>query len=162
MIEPVVAKLIWVAAVLAAYGLFRWRWLVATQGIVIRTVREAEQWSQSPGTNAAAKNVVMRLTAAAYRPFAVWCIAVFVSVGVVNGAVRNLRKRAAANTGAVEEEPLVTLRLLVAVLTTSPITLVLVAAAFCLGLLFRGSVKTLLELMPQTTLFAGRLHQPSN
>lgn len=160
MIEPVATKLIWVGAVLVAYGLFRWRWLVATQGIVLRTVHEAEQWSQRTGTSAPAKSLVIRLTNAAYRPLTVWCIAVVVSLAVVVGAVRNLRKDATANTAASDDEPEVRLRLLVAVLATSPITLLLVAAAFCLGLLFRGSAKTVLELMPQTTLFRWQSHQP--
>ena len=76
-------------------------------------------------------------------------------------AVRNLRKRPAIHTEAMDEEAEVTLRLLVAVLATSPVALVLVAAAFCLGLLFRGSAKTVLDLMPEATLFGTRLHQPS-
>lgn len=53
-----------------------------------------------------------------------------------------------------------TFRLLVAVLTTSPIALVLVAIVFCLGLLFQGSAKAVLGLIPEATVF-GRLRQPS-
>lgn len=160
MIEPVAAKLIWVGAVLVAYGLFRWRWLVATQGIVLRTVHEAEQWTQLPETSAPAKGLVTRLTKAAYRPFTVWCIAVVVSVAVVVGAVRNLSKHGSTDAAASDDEHEVPLRLLVAVLATSPITLLLVAAAFCLGLLFRGSAKTVLELMPQAILLRWQPHQP--
>lgn len=161
MTDPVVVKLIWLGAVLVAYGLFRWRWLVATQGIVIRTVQDAERWSQSRGASAPTKDLIARLTNAAYRPLAIWCIAVVASLGVLVGAVRGLRKHNAARSEAADEEAVVTLRLFCAALTTSPITLVLVAAACCLALLLRGSAKTVLDLMPAATLFGWRLHQPS-
>ena len=59
----------------------------------------------------------------------------------------------------MDDGSVVTLRLLVAVLTTSPIALLLVAASFCLGFLFRGSAKTVLELIPEAALFGWRQHQ---
>lgn len=161
MIEPVAVKLIWVAAALAAYGLFRWRWLVAMQEVVVGAVYDAEQWSRSAGTSASTKNMVERLTNVAYRPFATCGIAVLVSIGLIVGSVRGLREATPASTDAMDAEASMTLRLLVAVLTTSPVALVLVIIAFCVGLLFRGSTKAVLELMPQATVFGGRLHQPS-
>lgn len=161
MIEPVAIKLIWVAAGLTAYGLFRWRWLVAMQEVVVSAVYDAEQWSRSVETCTSTKNLIERLTSAAYRPFATWGIAIIVSLGVIVGAVRGVRKRTPANTEAMDAEGSMTLRLLVAVLTTSPFALVLVAFAFCLGLLFRGSAKAVLELMTQVTVLGGRMHQPT-
>ena len=161
MIEPVAIKLIWVAALLTAYGLFRWRWLVAMQEVVVSAVYDAEQWSRSAETSASTKNLIERLTNAAYRPFATWGIAIIVAVGLIVGAVRGVRKRMPANTEAMDAEASMTLRLLAAVLTTSPFALALVAVAFCLGLLFRGSAKAVLERMTQVTVLGGRLHQPT-
>ena len=162
MIDPVVIKLIWVGAALVAYGLFRWRWLVATEDFVISAVQDAERWGQSPGTSAFAKDLVERFSNAAYRPFATWCIALFVSCGVVVAVIRDLRRKhsASAQDDAADEEARMTFRLLVAVLTTSPIALVLVVVVFCLGLLFQGSAKAVLGLIPEATVF-GWLRQPS-
>ena len=70
MIEPVVMKLIWVGGALLAYGLFRWRWLIAMQEVVVSAVQDAEQWARAPETSIPAKELIERLTNAAYRPFA--------------------------------------------------------------------------------------------
>ena len=163
MIEPAAMKLIWVGVALLAYGLFRWRWLIAMQEVVANAVHDAEQWGREPGTSAPAKDLIERLTNAAYRPFATWCVAAVVSLGVVLGVVRDLgRKRTApAQADVVDKEAQVTLRLLVAVLATSPIALVLVTALFCLGFLLRGSAKAVIGLIPVATVLGGRLHQPS-
>ena len=160
MIESVVIKLIWVGVVLTAYGLFRWRWLVATQDFVISAVQDAEGWSRSRGTSATAKAQVEDLAKTAYHPLKTWRIAVLVSLGVVVAVIRNLGRKhtAAASTDAADEEARMTVRLLVAVLITSPIALVLVVLVFCLGLLFQGSAKAVLGLIPEATVF-GRLHQ---
>ncbi|MDE0177196.1 MAG: hypothetical protein OXP36_01250, partial [Gammaproteobacteria bacterium] len=83
MIEPVVVKLIWAGAILAAYGFFRWRWLVAMQDFVISAMEDAERWAQSTTTSAFAKDLVERFSNAAYRPSATWRIALLVSCGVV-------------------------------------------------------------------------------
>ncbi|MDE0040355.1 MAG: hypothetical protein OXU77_22745 [Gammaproteobacteria bacterium] len=161
MIEPVAVKLIWAGAILAAYGLFRWRWLVAMQDFVISAVEDAERWAQSTTTSAFAKDLVERFSNAAYRPSATWRIALLVSCGVVFAVVRNLHRNSPpAQDEAAEEEARMTFRLLVAVLTTSPIALVLVFVVFCFGLLLQGSVRAVLGLIPEATVF-GRLHQPS-
>ena len=161
MIEPVAIKLIWVAVGLTAYGLFRWRWLVAMQEVVVGAVYDAEQWSRSVETSESTKKLIERLTSAAYRPFAIWRIAMIVCLGVIVGAVRGIRRRTPANTEAMDAEASMTLRLLAAVLTTSPFALLLATVAFCLGLLFRGSAKAVLELMTQVTVLGGRLRQPT-
>ena len=87
-----------------------------------------------------------------------------VSFGVIFGVVRDLGRTqtAPARTDAMDEEAQVTFRLLIAVLATSPITLVLVSAFFCFGSLLRlrGSAKAVIGLIPEATVF-GRLHQPS-
>ena len=165
MIEPVVIKLIWVGVAVAAYGLLRWRWLIATQDVVVGLVQDAEQWCQSPEASATAKSQVERFANAAYRPLATWGIALMASLGVVVGVVatvvRQLRGHTApARTDATDEEALVCSRLLAAVLMTSPIALLLVMAVFLMGFLFLGSVKAVLALIPEATVF-GRMHQPS-
>ncbi len=161
MIEPVVLKLIWVGTALVAYGLFRWRWLVATQEVVISAVQDAERWGRSPGASASAKDLVERFANVAYRPLATWCVALLVSVGVVVGVIRNLRRKgtAAPRTDAMDEEATMAFRLVVAVLMTSPIALALVAVVFCLGFLFQGSAKAVLGLVPEAAIF-GPIHQP--
>ena len=162
MIDPVLMKLIWAGIVLAAYGLFRWRWLVATQEVVIGAVRDAERWGRSPRASAPVKDAVEHLANAAYRPVATWGIAVGVSLGVVLAVIRELRGKhaAPAQTDTASEEALVAVRLLAAVLITSPIALLLAIVVFCLGLLFLGSAKAVLGLIPEATAF-GRMRQPS-
>lgn len=162
MIEPVVLKLIWVGAGLTAYGLFRWRWLIATQEIVISAMQDAERWGRSPAASPTAKDLAQRFANAAYRPLATWCIALLVSVGVVVGVIRNLRRKGTSShrTTAMEEEASMAFRLVVAVLMTSPIALALVAVVFCLGFLFQGSAKVVLGLIPEAAIF-GQIHQPS-
>ena len=162
MIEPVVVKLIWLGAGVAAYGLFRWRWLIATQEFVIGAVWDAEQWARSPGASANAQGRVEYFANVAYRPFATCCVAVLVSLGVVVAVIRDLRHKdpAPARTKIADREALITFRLLVAVLATSPIALVLATLVFCIGLLFRGSVKAVLDLIPEAAVF-GRTHQAS-
>ncbi|MDE0193687.1 MAG: hypothetical protein OXQ90_20240 [Gammaproteobacteria bacterium] len=161
MIEPVVVKLIWVGAILLTYGLFRWRWLVAMQDFVISAMQDAERAAQSTTTSAFAKDLVERFSNAAYRPWATWRIAVLVSCGMIVAVIRNLhRSSPPAQDDAADDEALMTFRLLVAVLTTSPIALALVFVVLCLGLLLRGSVRAVLGLIPEATVF-GRLHQPS-
>ena len=160
MIEPVAIKLIWAGAILVAYGMFRWRWLVATQDFVISAMQDAEQ--RLPKSSAIFKDLVERSSNAVYHPLATWWIAVLVSCGVVVAVIRNVGRRHSARRqyDAVDEEARMTCRLLVAVLATSPIALVLVIVVFCLGLLFQGSAKAVLGLIPEATVF-GRLHQPS-
>ena len=163
MVEPVVMKLIWVGVAVAAYGLLRWRWLIATQDVVIGIVQDAERWSQSP--EATAKGRVELLAEAAYRPLATWGIALMVSlsvvVGVVGAVARHLRRHTApARTDVADQEVLIYFRLLAAVLMTSPIALLLVVAVFLMSFLLRGSVKAVLALIPEATMF-GRMQQPS-
>lgn len=162
MIEPVAIKLIWAAAILVAYGMFRWRWLVATQDFVVSAMQDAEQRRRSPESSAIFKDLVERFSNAVYHPFATWWIAVLVSCGVVVAVIWTVRRKnsARAQYDAADEDARMTSRLLVAVLTTSPIALVLVVVVFCLGFLFQGSAKAMLELIPEATVF-GRLHQPS-
>ena len=161
MIEPVVVKLIWLGVGLAVYGLFRWRWLVATQEFVISAVRGAEQWARSSETSTIAKDRVEHFANAAYRPLATLWVAVLVSTGVFVAVIRDLRRQEPASAGIeiADEEALTTFRLIVAVLTTSPIALLLATAMFCVGLWFRGSVKAVLSLIPEAAIF-GR-HQTS-
>ena len=166
MIEPVAMKLIWVGVALMAYGLFRWRWLIAMQDIVVGAVQDAERWERAPQTSAPAIDLIRRLRNAAYRPFTTCCIAVVVSVGVVVGAARDLGRKPAVPaqagaTGVVNEEAQVISRLLVAVLATSPIALVLVTAFICLGSLLRGSAKAVIASIPEASTIGGPLHQSS-
>lgn len=161
MIEPVAIKLIWVGVAVVAYGLLRWRWLIATQDVVIGVVQDAERWCRSAGASATAKGRVERFASAAYRPLATWRIALLVSLGVVVAVLRRLRKHTVpARTDATDEEALMSVRLLAAVLMTSPIALVLVAVVFLVGLLFHGSAKAVLALIPEATIF-GRTSQLS-
>lgn len=165
MIEPVVIKLIWVGVAVAVYGLLRWRWLIATQDVVIGLVGDAEQWCRSAEATATARSRVELLADAAYRPLATWGIALMVSLGMVVGVVatvvRHLRGHTVpARTDTTDEEASVSFRLLAAVLMTSPIALLLVVAVFLVGFLFLGSVKAVLALIPEATIF-GRMQQPS-
>lgn len=121
MIEPVAIKLIWVGVAVVAYGLLRWRWLIATQDVVIGVVQDAERWCRSAGASATAKGRVERFASAAYRPLATWRIALLVSLGVVVAVLRRLRKHTVpARTDATDEEALMSVRLLAAVLNDEP------------------------------------------
>lgn len=143
MTDDVIVKLIYIGVAVIGYGLFRWRLIAATQDFRIKIGIRADRWGQDERVDPQVRNALPVLADMAFRPATPW----LVLVGLINAMLTPVRKGHEAILAEIADDAEVAkeiirlrLGLLLALITTSPLALVLALAVLVVGLLIRASL----------------------
>ena len=140
MNDPILVKIAWVFGVVIGYGLLRWRLMLATREFQLRAGCEADDWAADSRVAADARRSLTRLADMAYRPFTPWLVLLALTVATVLPPWRPRDSHVSDDAGVAAEVSRVRLKLVFALVTTSPLACVLAAMVVAVGLLLRGSV----------------------
>lgn len=147
MTEPVLIKIATVIGVIFAYGLIRWRLMTATHEFRVHTGCAADRMAEDPRVSPDTQATLKHLADMAYRFFTPW----LVLLGIIVATFLPLRRRRPAevsdNAEVAGEVGLLKLKLVIALITTSPLACALALPVLALGLLLRGSVEALAGYM---------------
>ena len=147
MAEPVLIKIAVVIAVVVGYGLLRWRLMVATHEFRIRAGCEADRLALDPRVGDEMRASLTALADAVYRPAVPWIVVTVLTVATLLpvGALRNVEwpddAELAMRIGRSK------LRLVFAVLTTSPLAFILAIIVLVVGLLIHSSVNAVIDII---------------
>lgn len=143
MTDDVIVKLIYIGVAVIGYGLLRWRLIAVTQDFRIKVGIQADQWGRDERVHPQVRSALPVLADMAFRPATPW----LVLVGLINAMRKPVRKNHAAilaeiSADAEVAQAIIRLRLglLLALITTSPLALVLALAVLIVGLLIRTSL----------------------
>ena len=143
MTDDVIVKLIYIGVTVIGYGLLRWRLIAVTQDFRIKIGIQADQWGRDERVHPQVRSALPILADMAFRPATPW----LVLVGLINAMRKPVRKNHAAilaeiSADAEVAQAIIRLRLglLLALITTSPLALVLALAVLIVGLLIRTSL----------------------
>ena len=143
MIEPVLIKLSYVIAAVFAYGLLRWRLMQVTHEFRVRVGCEADRWAEDLRVNPMIRTSLMGLADMAYRPVAPWLIlfGLVVAVFLPLRKLPDIRFSDSAEVTSVVVQ--LKLKLLFALITTSPLACILAVVVLMIGLLMHSSVSAI-------------------
>ena len=140
MTEPVLIRIACVVAAVVAYGLLRLRLMRATHEFRVRAGCEADDWAQDPRVSPDVRTTLRALADMAYRPAAPW----LVLLGMLVGTILPLRKlsdtRISDDAAVATKIVLLKLKLVLALIATSPVVCVLAGVVLMIGLLVHSSV----------------------
>lgn len=143
MTDDVIVKLIYIGVAVIGYGLFRWRLIAATQDFRNKIGIQADRWGRDERVDPQVRNTLPFLADMAFRPATPW----LVLVGLANAMRTPVRKDHDAMLAEISDDAEVAkeiirlrLGLLLALITTSPLALVLALAVLIVGLLIRASL----------------------
>lgn len=147
MAEPVLIKIAWVLAVVVVYGLLRWRLMVATHEFRIRAGCEADRLASDPRVSEEMHATLTALADAVYRPATPWIVVTVLAIAVFL-PVGTLRKvELPEDTEIAAQIFRLKLRLIFAVVTTSPLACIVAILVLLGGLLFHSSVNAVTEIV---------------
>ena len=140
MTEPVLFKIAGVIGAVIVYGLLRLRMMKATHEFRIRVGCEADHWAGDPRVDPLVRASLTGLADMAYRPVAPWLIL----PGLIVAVVLPLRKipeiRLSDSAEVASEVVQLKLKLLFALIATSPLACGLAVIVLMISLLVRSSV----------------------
>ena len=143
MTDDVIVKLIYIGVAVIGYGLFRWRLIAATQDFRKKIGIQADRWGRDERVDPQVRNTLPFLADMAFRPATPW----LVLGGLIIAMLTPVRKDHEAILAEIADDAEVAkeiirlrLGLLLALITTSPLALVLALAVLVVGLLIRASL----------------------
>ena len=143
MSDPVLIKIAWAIGVAIAYGLLRWRLMVATHEFRVQAGREADRLAADPRVPRDTQAMLTRLADMAYGFFTPWLV-LLALIAAMTFPLRESRRAGIADDGEIAADVTgVKLKLVVALITASPLACALAAVVLTIGLLLRGSVEAL-------------------
>ena len=150
MVEPVLIKMIAVIAVVVGYGLLRWRLMVATHEFRICAGCEADRLASDPRVGDEMRASLTALADAVYRPAAPWIVLTVLTVAMFLpvDALRNVELPDDAEFSMRIGRS--KLRLVFALLTTSPLAFILGVIVLMVGLLIHSSVNAVIDIISAT------------
>lgn len=129
------------------YGLFRWRLMKTTHEYRTRVGCEAVRWSADWRVNDEARALLLTMANSMYRPMVPWVIAVALIITVFL-PFRSYKRVVLSENAEVDEQLFrVQLRLVLAVMTTSPLACSVGLIAFVVGLLLHSSVAVVMDII---------------
>ena len=143
MNDPVLIKIAWAIGVVIAYGLLRWRLMAATHEFRVQAGREADRLAADPRVPRDTQAKLTRLADMAYGLFTPWLVLLALIVAMTF-PLRESRRAGIADGGEIAADVAEAKRkLVVALITASPLACALAIVVLTMGLLLRGSVETL-------------------
>lgn len=143
MTDEVIVKLIYIGVAVIGYGLLRWRLIAVTQDFRIKTGVRADQWGRDERIHPQVRSTLPVLADMAFRPATPW----LVLLGLISAMLTPPRKdhntilaEISADAEVAKEIIRLRLGLLLALITTSPLALVLALVVLIVGLLIRTSL----------------------
>ena len=147
MTEPVLIKIATVIGVTFAYGLIRWRLMTATHEFRVHTGCAADRMAEDPRLSPDMQARLTRLADMAYKSFTPWLVLLALIVAMFL-PLRSRRSVEVSDSAEVAGEVAsLKLKLVIALITTSPLACALALPVLALGLLLRGSVEALAGYM---------------
>ena len=140
MTEPVLFKIVCVIGAVIAYGLLRLRMMKATHEFRTRVGCEADRWAEDPRVDPRVRASLMGLADMAYRPAAPWLVLSGLIVAVLLPLHKLPDIRFSDDAEVVSAVVQIKLKLLFALIATSPLACVLAVTVLMIGLLVRSSV----------------------
>lgn len=147
MTEPVLIKIATVIGVIFAYGLLRWRLMTATHEFRVHTGCAADRMAEDPRVSPDTQARLTRLADMAYRSFTPWLVLLALIVAMFPPFRSRCPAELPDNAEVAGEVSLLKLKLVVALISTSPLACALALPVLALGLLLRGSVEALAGYM---------------
>ena len=159
MTEDVLIRIAWVLAVVLAYGLLRWRVMHVTHGFRVRVACEADRRAEDSRVDPRIRESLALLADAAYRPATPWIILLGLSVAPFLPLGRSHDVRLSDGVEIAAELVKLKLKLLLALITTSPLASILAMLVVIAGLLVRSSISTIGERISEAgdRFFPGRI-----
>ena len=135
MTEFLPIEIVYLAIVVVAYEALRWRLLVVTHEFRVRAGCEADDWAGDSRVEPHARATLSALADGAYRPATPWLVllALVVAIGVSPWTPRRVEISDEAEVAAKVE--LLTWRLILAALATSPLACLFAATILLVALL---------------------------
>ena len=147
MAEPVLIKIVTVVAVVIGYGLLRWRLMVATHEFRTRAGCEADRLASDPQVGDEMRATLTALADAVYRPVTPWIVVTVLTIGML-WPVGALRKVELPDDAEIAKRIVRSkLRLIFALLTTSPLAFILAIVVLVAGLLIHSSVNAVIDIV---------------
>ena len=152
MVDPILIKLIWAFGAIVAYGLLRWRLMVATHDFRVRTGAKAHMLGQQADPQQPEGRRLVLLAESAYRPMTPWLLAFSLLRAVLLPTSR--RRPATPDAEAATAPQELYVRLFWALISTSPLATILALLILAMALLWRS----LEALRDGITAAMGRVH----
>lgn len=147
MAEPVLIKIVTVVAVVIGYGLLRWRLMVATHEFRTRAGCEADRLASDPRVGDEIRATLTALADAVYRPAVPWIVVTVLTIGMLR-PVGAFRKVELPDDAEIARQIVRSkLRLIFALLTTSPLAFILAIVVLVAGLLIHSSVNAVIDIV---------------
>ena len=144
--EPLLTVISLVAAVLL-YGLLRWRLMKTTHVFRIQVGREAMEWSSDSRVTERARKSLNVMALMMYRPISPWLV-VMALVWAAFWPSKSTAKNPLSEEREIARQVLwLKLRLIFALITTSPLACTVGALVMIFGLALRSSMTVLSELI---------------
>ena len=129
----------WVLAITVVYCLLSSRLMLATHEYRVRVGREANRWARDPRVSPGARSSLMALADMPYRVFTPWKVLWALFVAAVLPRRNSRRARISGDAEVTAEVTEVKLKLVLVLITTSPLACLLAVVVLALGLLLRRS-----------------------
>ena len=159
MTETVLAKIAWILAGVLVYGLLRWRLMHVTHELRVRAGCEADRWAEDSRLDPKIQKSLALLADAAYRPATPWIVLSGLAAGMFLPLGKSHDVGLPDDVEIAAELVKLKLKLLLALVTTSPLASLLAMLVVVAGLLLRSSVNTIKERISEAgdRFFPGRL-----
>lgn len=129
------------------YGVFRWRLMKTTHDYRTRVGCEAVRWSTDLRVSEEARDLLLKMANSMYRPMIPWVIAIALVIAVFL-AFKPFNRVPLSEDAEVDEQLLrLQPRLVLAMVTTSPLACALGLSAFVIGLLLHSSVAVVMDII---------------
>ncbi len=146
MIDPLLLTAAWVPVVVVLYGLLRWRLMAATHDFRTRAGCEADRWATDERVDERTRAVLSALADRAYRPTTPWLLLLCAVIAVFLPPQSSHAPRSLGADVAGEVDRL-QMKLVLAVISTSPLACVLTFGVLVISLLVR-SLDKLVDAVP--------------
>lgn len=138
--------LLLVMAVLFFYGLFRWRLMRSTHAIRIKVGREAIRWADNPRIAERTRVSLRKMAEMMYRPVSPWLVVAALTRAAFCPARRYDANMISKDQETAEQVLHLKLKLILLLITTSPLACTVGVLAVLLGLALRISVTSVAVL----------------
>ena len=149
MIDPLLLKAAWVPLVVVGYGLLRWRLMVATHDFRTRAGCAADRLAADARVDQQTRSALSTLADRAYRPTTPWLLLVCAAIAVFLPRKTSQHPKSLEGDVAGEVAGL-QMKLLLAVISTSPLACVLTFGVLVVSLLVR-SLDMVVDAVPGIT-----------
>ena len=139
MIDAIVF-MAWVLAAMGVYCLLSARLMLATHEYRVRVGREANRWARDPRVSPGARSSLAALADMPYRVSTPWKVLWALFAAAVLPRRNSRRDRVSGDAEVAAGVMKAKLKLVLVLITTSPLASLLAALVLALGLLLRGSI----------------------